>query len=124
MHDLEGEPMVLPLVPPGENNTLRTFERFGITPNVRYRPRTMELARSLVGRGMGYALFVQHTANDLTYEGNPVVNVEIEEPVGDLDVHVSWLKDVHLNRRAQAFVDSCVDRRQGPGPDTPEPPQA
>ncbi|QCB97973.1 LysR family transcriptional regulator [Arthrobacter sp. PAMC25564] len=114
LHDLEDEPMVLPSVPPGENNTLRMFEQFGVSPDVRYRPRTMELARSLVGRGMGYALFVQHTANDRTYEGNPVVNMDIEEPVGDLNVHVSWLKHVRLNRRAQAFVDFCLERGQAP----------
>jgi len=112
LHELEDEPMVLPSVPPGEKNILRMFERFGITPKVRFRPSTMELARSLVGRGMGYALFVQHTANDLTYEGNPVVNMAITEPVTALNVQVSWLSDVHLTRRAKAFVDFCLTPAQ------------
>ncbi|MGX7727819.1 LysR substrate-binding domain-containing protein [Rhodococcus sp. 2H158] len=111
--ELRDEPMVLPAVPPGENNTLQIFEQFGIAPIIRHRPRTMELARSLVGRGMGYALFVQHTANDRTYEGNPVVEVEIDEPVGEVEVLLTWLKDVRLNRRAQAFAQFCADRRAG-----------
>lgn len=109
--ELRDEPMVLPAVPPGENNTLQMFERFGINPDIRHRPRTMELARSLVGRGMGYAMFIQHTANHLTYEGNPVVSVEIDEPVGEVEVLLTWLKDVRLNRRAQAFAQFCVARR-------------
>lgn len=111
LHDLADEPMVLPSVPPGQDNTLRTFERFRIEPKIRYRTSTAELARSLVGRGMGYALFYQRTANTTTYEGNPVVAMEIDEPLGELAVHVTWLKDVHLNRRARAFVDFCVARR-------------
>lgn len=124
LHDLEGEPMVLPSLPPGESNTLRMFERYGITPEVRYRPSTVELARSLVGRGMGYALFFQHTANDRTYEGRPVVQMELEEPVGALNVHVSWLKDVRLNRRARAFVDFCMQGDGDPGPGATDVPQA
>lgn len=115
LYDLATEPQVLLNAPPSSRNTLALFDRFGITPDVRYRPRTLELTRALVGRGMGYALLVQRPANDRTYEGNRVVIKEIVEPVGESRVIVAWPKATRLNRRAEAFVESCRTRQAGTG---------
>lgn len=109
--DLAEEPMVLLDAPPSSHNTLGIFERFGVVPDVRYRPTTFELTRALVGRGMGYALLVQRPANERTYEGHRVVVKEITEPVGASRVLVVWPKTIRLNRRAQAFVEFCRGRR-------------
>ncbi|MFI9380763.1 LysR substrate-binding domain-containing protein [Kutzneria sp. NPDC052558] len=108
--DLADEPMVLLDAPPSSQNTLAIFERFGVSPDVRYRPTTFELTRALVGRGMGYALLVQRPANDRTYEGNPVVVKEIAEPIEPSHVLVAWPKAMRLNRRAEAFVRFCLGR--------------
>ena len=112
--------MVLLDAPPSSHNTLAIFDRLGITPEVRYRPTTFELARALVGRGMGYALLVQRPANDRTYEGKQVVVKEISEPVGDFRILLAWPKGTRLNRRAQAFVDFCQDhdRHRSTPPET------
>lgn len=112
--DLAEEPMVLLDAPPSSHNTLGIFERFGVVPDVRYRPTTFELTRALVGRGMGYALLVQRPANERTYEGHRVVVKEIAEQVGDSRVLVVWPKTIRLNRRAQAFVEFCRERRAIP----------
>jgi DNA-binding transcriptional LysR family regulator len=109
--DLVGEPQVLLDAPPSSHNTLALFHRFGLTPEVRYRPRTFELTRALVGRGLGYALLVQRPANDRTYEGHRVVMKEIAEPVGESHVVLAWPKGLQLNRRAVAFVEFCQQRR-------------
>jgi DNA-binding transcriptional LysR family regulator len=108
--DLAAEPMVLLDAPPSSHNTLAIFDRLGVTPEVRYRPTTFELARALVGRGMGYALLVQRPANDRTYEGKKVVVKEISEPVGDFRILLAWPKGTRLNQRAQAFVEFCQDQ--------------
>lgn len=105
--DLATEPMVLLDAPPSSHNTLAIFERFGIRPDVRYRPTSFELTRALVGRGMGYALLVQRPANDRTYDGHQVVVKEIAEPVGDSKVLIAWPQATRLNRRAAAFVQFC-----------------
>lgn len=109
--ELSDEPQVLLDAPPSSHNTLAVFDRFGIVPDVRYRPTTFELTRALVGRGMGYALLVQRPHNDRTYEGNRVVIKEIAEPVGESRVLLAWPSATRLNRRAQAFVDFCRGRR-------------
>jgi DNA-binding transcriptional LysR family regulator len=108
--ELADDPMVLLDAPPSSHNTLAIFDRFGIRPDVRYRPTTFELTRALVGRGMGYALLVQRPANDRTYEGHEVVVKEIAEPVGDSRVLIAWPKATRLNRRAQAFVEFSRQR--------------
>ena len=110
--DLATEPMVLMDAPPSSHNTLAIFDRLGITPEVRYRPTTFELARALVGRRMGYALLVQRPANDRTYEGKKVVIKEISEPVGDFRILLAWPKGTRLNQRAQAFVGFCQDKHR------------
>jgi DNA-binding transcriptional LysR family regulator len=110
--DLAAEPMVLLDAPPSSHNTLAIFDRLDITPAVRYRPTTFELARALVGRGMGYALLVQRPANNRTYEGKLVVIKEISEPVGDFRILLAWPKSTRLNQRARAFVDFCKDRHR------------
>lgn len=112
--DLADEPTVLLDAPPSSHNTLAIFGRFGIRPNVHYRPTTFELTRALVGRRMGYALLVQRPANDRTYEGRQVVVKEIADPVGESHVMVIWPRDARLNRRAAAFVEFSEQRRLKP----------
>lgn len=116
---LADEPMVLLDAPPSSHNTLGIFERFGVIPDVRYRPTTFELTRALVGRGMGYALLVQRPANERTYEGRRVVSKEISEPVGESSVLVVWPKAHRLSRQAQAFVEFCRDRCAARGEESP-----
>lgn len=108
--DLAAEPMVLLDAPPSSHNTLAIFDRLGITPEVRYRPKTFELTRALVGRAMGYALLVQRPANNRTYEGKKVTIKEISEDVGDFRILLAWPKSMRLNQRAQAFVNFCQNR--------------
>jgi DNA-binding transcriptional LysR family regulator len=103
--DLIDEPQVLLDAPPSSHNTLAIFQHFGLTPDVRYRPRTIELTRALVGRGLGYALLVQRPANNRTYEGKRIVIKEIAEDVGSARVVFAWPKSVKLNRRAAALVE-------------------
>lgn len=110
--DLAAEPMVLLDAPPSSHNTLAIFDRLAITPDVRFRPTTFELARALVGRGMGYALLVQRPANDRTYEGKKVLVKEISEPVEDFQILLAWPKGTRLNQRARAFVEFCQDQHR------------
>lgn len=110
--DVVDEPQILLDAPPSSHNTLAIFQRFGLTPRIRFRPQTYELARALVGRGLGYALLVQRPSNDRTYDGSRVVTKEIAEPVSDAQVVLAWPRAVHLNRRAAGLVDFCVARKE------------
>ena len=115
LKDLEPEPMVLLNAPPSSHNTLAIYQHLGLVPRVTYRPTTYELTRSLVGRGLGYALLVQRPANDRTYEGLPVTIKEIADPVPEARVLIAWPRAMRLNRRADEFVRHCMSPRLSSG---------
>lgn len=115
--DLADEPLVfLDLHPSGEH-TMAVFRAAGVEPRVRYRTTDFELTRSLVGRGLGYALLVQRPRRDETYEGFPVVSAEITPPPAPVRILLAHSAAVQPTRRAQALMDFAAGlfagRREG-----------
>ncbi|WP_136609396.1 LysR family transcriptional regulator [Sinomonas albida] len=101
---LEADPLVfLDLHPSGEH-TMAVFRAAGVEPRIRYRTTDFELTRSLVGRGLGYALLVQRPWRDETYEGLPVVAAEITPAPAPVRILLAWSAAVRPTRRAQALM--------------------
>jgi DNA-binding transcriptional LysR family regulator len=106
---LADEPLIfLDLHPSGEH-TMAVFRAAGVEPRIRYRTTDFELTRSLVGRGLGYALLVQRPRRSETYEGLPVVAAEITPPPAPVRILLAWSASVRPTRRAQALMDFAVD---------------
>jgi DNA-binding transcriptional LysR family regulator len=78
--DLAGQPLIQLDVQPSRQNTEQMFAREGLTPTIRYTTTNYELARCLVGRGLGYSILVQRLASPITYDGHRVVELEIADP--------------------------------------------
>ncbi|MGW2541124.1 LysR substrate-binding domain-containing protein [Kitasatospora sp. NPDC001574] len=109
LHDLASEPMVLFEAPPSSHYTLLLCQAAGVTPVVRHRTRNFEMARALVGRGLGYAVLIQRPQNDRTYEGFHVVQKEIADlPDATMSVLLCWPKQIAQTRRAAEFVRYCL----------------
>jgi DNA-binding transcriptional LysR family regulator len=104
LSDLIVEPFILLDSPPSSHHTLTVFESQGLLPLVRHRSASYELARALVGRGLGYSVLVQRPSNDVTYEGRRIVAVEIDPAPAGVDVILIWMRDARLSRPAQAMV--------------------
>jgi DNA-binding transcriptional LysR family regulator len=119
---LAEDPLVfLDLHPSGEH-TLSVFRAAGVLPRIRYRTTDFELTRSLVGRGLGYALLVQRPARDETYEGLPVVPVEITPAPAPVRVLMAWNAAVRPTRRARALMEFIAGQGAGGrGPGGPSP---
>lgn len=110
LHDLAEEPMVLLDAPPSTHHTLRLCEEAGVKPLIRYRTKSFETARALVGRGLGYAMLIQRPANARTYEGLPVVPKDIAELADHhVEVLLAWPRHIRLTRRSQEFVRYCQE---------------
>ncbi|RST83867.1 LysR family transcriptional regulator, partial [Aquibium carbonis] len=77
--DLAAEPLVLLDVHPARRNTEQIFATLGVTPRIGHVTTNFELARCLVGRRLGYSVLFQRPAPTLTYDGQSVVTMEIEE---------------------------------------------
>ena len=70
--ELVNEPMILLDVNPSRENTEMMFSAAGLSPWIRFRTTDFEVTRSMVARGMGYAILVQRPVADVSYEGRPL----------------------------------------------------
>jgi DNA-binding transcriptional LysR family regulator len=97
--------MILLDAPPSREHVLDMCRGAGFEPRVALRTSNFETARALVGRGLGWALLVQRTATDVSYEGRQVIAKDVLEPLlPSVPIVVAWPRDARLSRAAQAFV--------------------
>lgn len=79
--ELMPEPLIQLDMRPSRQNTEYIFATLGLRPAVRYATTNYELARSLVGRGLGYSVLIQRPASNLSYDGHEVVSLELTDPL-------------------------------------------
>lgn len=107
---LRNDPMVLLDVPPSSGHAHACCAAAGFAPDVAYRARTYETARSLVGRGLGWTLLVQRPPSDMTYEGHTVVVRPISAPVlPQVDVCLVWQPESLLSRASRTFITDAIE---------------
>lgn len=109
LKDVADEPMILLDVDPSRENTMMMFSSAGLQPNIRFRTTDYEVTRSLVGRGMGYAILIQQPAGNQTYEGRPLVVRPIEPSVRSIPVSIVWPQNVSPSQSAAAMVDLALE---------------
>ncbi|GAA3882502.1 LysR substrate-binding domain-containing protein [Leifsonia kafniensis] len=117
LHDLADDPLILLNIPPSGRHTLDMLASANIRPLVRHTTTNFELARSLVGRGLGYCLLVQKPEIDLTYEGLPVVAKPISPEFSREQVVLVWPDGMELSARARIcaeFARATLGRAQPP----------
>ncbi|OYO12122.1 LysR substrate-binding domain-containing protein [Enemella evansiae] len=102
--DLAEEPFIQYNVEPAWQNTQALFTATGVRPNVRYVTGNYELARSLVGRGLGYTVLVQRQATDRTYEGGRVAVCEIDPQPQPTTIVLAWPRETGRSRLLRTLV--------------------
>lgn len=107
--ELVGEPMILLDVNPSRENTEMMFSAAGLTPVIQYRTTDFEVTRSMVARGMGYAILVQRPASDLSYEGLPLVIRPIHPATRNVPISMIWQASVKLSKNAEAMLDLALE---------------
>jgi DNA-binding transcriptional LysR family regulator len=101
---LADEPMILFDVPPSRENWLHVAAELGLEPLIGHRTQNFELARCLVGRGLGYAPLFQRPSVETTYEGRPVLVKPITENVPASRVVLGYPAGTSLSARARRFA--------------------
>jgi DNA-binding transcriptional LysR family regulator len=117
MRDLADEDFVMLTTEPGATHAYSMFNRAGIKPRIAFRAPTFELARSLVGRGLGYTIHIQQPAGDTSYEGCPLAVRPLETGLPLEYVTVAWSARIRPSPRSQAVIDAA--RRAWPEGGTP-----
>lgn len=79
--ELVTEPLIQLDVRPSQQNTEHIFASLGLRPATRHTTTNYELARSLVGRGLGYSLLIQRPASNVTYDGHRLATLELSDRI-------------------------------------------
>src|ERR1700733_4970981 len=92
------------------------FRARGLVPNIRHRTHAYELTRSIVARGLAYAILVQRPANKLSYEGLPILEKEVEPPLPTCPVILAWPRDRRISPRVRALAELARCHYPAPRP--------
>lgn len=104
--DLVQESLILLDTPPSPAFVHKYFEGLDMVPNVAHRFSNFEVIRSLVARGVGYALVIQRPAVDRSYEGLEIVPLPLDPAPRQEPVSCAWLADHRLSANARAALDA------------------
>ena len=104
---LSAEPLVLLDAPPGDRYFLSLFEAQGVSPRIGYRTRSFEMARGLVGHGLGYSILVTKPASDMTYDGHALVTRPLDRDVPASYVSLAYRRNSARSGVAEAFANEC-----------------
>jgi len=108
---LADEPLVLLDLPHSREYFARLFAASGVSPRVRHRTLSAELARALVARGGCYTVLNLRPRVDLSIDGSPyaVVPLDVPLPREESSLHLSLLRLVGSRRthKAHAVAELC-----------------
>ncbi|MFZ1871884.1 MAG: LysR family transcriptional regulator [Chania sp.] len=111
--ELAAEPMILLDVLPSRNYFVNLFTQIGITPNIVFSSPSIEMVRGMVGQGLGFAILVTRPYGQYSYDGQPLVTIELQDEVEGSGLVVAWLTRNQLTKPAQLFVEFCKTELAG-----------
>ena len=114
--DIASEPMIMLDAPPSRMHMLTALAGVGITPVVGRVTHNFETLRSLVARGYGWGLLVQHPAVDRSYEGMPIRSLPIADPIEPAPVVAATVASSASPRRTQAMIALLRQLEPSPAP--------
>lgn len=108
------EPFILVDTKPSTDNTYAIFTDQGLIPQLSATVPSVELAKAVVGRGLGYTLLMSRpNSTNFTTEGRKIVSLPLNPPAGLTSVVAGWPKGTSLTPRALAVVDYAAGMLAG-----------
>lgn len=113
--DLIDEPFIMVDSKPSTENTYRIFREQGLVPRMSASVPLVELAKALVGRGLGYSLLMSRpNSTNLTTEGREIAARPLTPRAGLSSVVAVWPEGFELTPRARALTDYAAGHLGGP----------
>jgi len=104
---LASEPLILLEPPPSGEYFLSLFSDSGLTPHIRFRTASFEMARGLVAHGFGYSLLSTKPAATMSYDGNALVTRPLSDETRPSQVVLARRAGAELGAGAKAFAAEC-----------------
>ena len=105
--ELSQEPMILLDVIPSRNYFLSLFTEKNLTPQVAYTSPSIEIVRCMVGQKQGFSILVSRPHTKITYDGQELAYVEIEDEMESSMLIMAYLKVSKPTKPARLFMDYC-----------------
>lgn len=105
---LAHEPLVQFDIEPALSNTRRIFEILGVEQKSGPSAPSIEVVRSLVGHGFGYAVLLHHPPGDMSYEGKRLAVRDIAGLDLNYDVVLARSTYLRATRRSEELRHFCL----------------
>jgi DNA-binding transcriptional LysR family regulator len=105
--DLVDEPLILLNYAYNADYLLSVFDVIGKRPNIRHRVGNVELVRSLVAAGKGYAILNLRPAPDQTYDGRAVKCIPITGETQSASIVLASPHTLKSSGRTAALIETC-----------------
>jgi flavin reductase (DIM6/NTAB) family NADH-FMN oxidoreductase RutF len=107
LEDLQHEPLILIDAEPSREYFLSMFRNYGLQPQMGLRTRSLEMVRGFVGHGLGYSLLATKPANNMTYDGRPLVARPLANEVKNSRLVLASLRGHWISPMALEFAEHC-----------------
>lgn len=104
---------------PGRTHTNSMFARARVRPRIAFRVPTYELARSLVGRGLGYTIHLERPWGDASQEGRPLVYRPLDTGLPLEHASIAWSSRIRASPAVRAVVAAARDAWPEPEESSP-----
>ncbi|MBJ7556376.1 LysR family transcriptional regulator [Marinomonas spartinae] len=105
--ELSREPMVILDVIPSRNYFLSLFTEKGLHPEIAYASPSIEMVRCMVGQGQGFSVLVTKPCTNITYDGQELAYLDIEDEMESSTLIMAYLKTNEPTHPARLFMDYC-----------------
>ena len=109
LKELADEPYIMLDLPNSGDYFRKVFANNNVSPNIRHRTHSFEMARCLVAQHHGYSILNLVPYSNATYDNGRVACVEITGKQEPLEIVLAKVEKLKLTRRAQVFADLCRD---------------
>ena len=107
LEDLQSEPLILLDIEPSGSYFLSLFRDAGLEPLIGLRTKSLEMVRGFVGHGLGYGLLATKPANNMTYDGRPLVARPLTNAVKNSALVLATVQGRPMSPMGLEFARHC-----------------
>ena len=107
LQELSREPMILLDAIPSKNYFVNIFKEKGYSPEVAYSSPSIEMVRCMVAQGLGFSVLVTRPCSDITYDGERLVQRDIDDDMPASTLIMAYLQNNEPTRPVRLFMDYC-----------------
>jgi len=107
LKDLSTSPFIMLDIPGIREYYQNSFRQRGIQPDVRFRAKSLELVRSMVGMNLGYSFAMLPIMSQRSYSGDVIIRRPLTDTVDDAYLSLVSPKETPRPKKTDVFAEVC-----------------